>query len=63
MPVGVDVPGWVIGSVQVPMQARRLGQLAQVRVLGEEASQLGIEVSSFGVVELGFGIEVMTGEN
>ena len=44
------------------MKARWLVDLAQERVLGEESSELGIEVAGLCVVEAGLGVEDVAGE-
>ena len=44
------------------MQARRLVDLPEVRVLGEESSEFGIEVAGLCVVEAGLGVEDVAGE-
>ena len=44
------------------MQARRLVDLAEVAVLGEEAPQLRIEVPGLGVVEAGLVVVDVAGE-
>ena len=44
------------------MQARRLVDLAEVGVLGEEATELGIEVAGLCVVEAGLGVPDVAGE-
>jgi hypothetical protein len=58
----IDEEGWSIPGVQVAMQRWRVVGLAEERVLGEEASQLGIEVAGLGVVEAGFLVVDVAGE-
>jgi hypothetical protein len=44
------------------MQTRRLVDLAEVAVLRQEASELGVEVAGLGVVEAGLVVEDVAGE-
>jgi hypothetical protein len=44
------------------MQTRRLIDLAEVAVLGQEPAQFGIEVAGLGVVEAGLGVVDVSGE-
>ena len=58
-----DVARWIdikrrpVGSVCVPMERGRLVDLSEERVLGQESTELGIEVAGFCVVEAGLGVE------
>jgi hypothetical protein len=62
MPCRIDEEGGSAGRIEIPMQARRLVDLAKVAVLRQEASQLGIEVAGLGVVEAGLGVVDVSGE-
>ena len=43
----VDVTDWIAVCVEVPMQAGRRVDLAEVGILGEETAKLGIEVAGY----------------
>jgi hypothetical protein len=58
----IDVERRSVGCIQVPMQTRRLIDLAEVAVLGQEPAQFGIEVAGLGVVEAGLGVVDVSGE-
>ena len=58
----VDVANRVLVCVEVPVQARRLVDLPEEAVLGQESPEFGIEVSCLGVVEAGLGVEDVAGE-
>jgi hypothetical protein len=45
------------------VERRRVIDLAEVRILGEGSSELGIEVAGLGVVEAGLGVEDVAGES
>jgi hypothetical protein len=62
VPVLINEDRRVVGRVDIAMERRRLIDLAEEAVLGEKSSQLGIEVSSFRVVEAGFGVEDVASE-
>ena len=53
VPGRIHEPRRVCMGVEVPMQTRWVIDLAQEGVLGEESSELGIEVAGLGVVEAG----------
>ena len=62
MPIRIDIPRRVLVRVEVPVQAGGVVNVAEEGVLGEEASQLRIEVAGFGEVEAGLSIEEVAGE-
>jgi hypothetical protein len=45
----IDEPSWIVVRVEVPMQAGRVIDLAEERILAGESSNLGIEVARLGV--------------
>src|SRR5262249_14701488 len=62
VPGGVDETRRVVVRVEVAMQARRGIDRANVTVLVEESSELGIEVAGFGVVEARLFVPDVAGE-
>jgi hypothetical protein len=58
----IDIERRPVRRVQIPMQAGRLVDLAEVAVLRQEAPELRIEVPGLGVVEAGFGVVDVAGE-
>jgi hypothetical protein len=62
VPGGVDEVCRPVARIQIPMEARRLVDLAQVAVLRQEAPELGVEVPGLGVVEAGLLVVDVSGE-
>ena len=62
MPRHIDVADRVVRRVEVPVQARRVVDVAEEGVLGEEASEFRIEVAGLGEVEARLSVKEVAGE-
>jgi hypothetical protein len=58
----INKEGWPVPAVSVAVEGGRLVDLAEERVLCQEAAEFGIEVAGFRVVEARLGVEDVSGE-